>query len=225
MNRLLTWTRLHYLEVAERGEAGDGADSELKEKCDMKNGAEDDSYLTREQQRLLGGWRDIIDDVAHLCRSLQALPDTCACGQGASHLGGSCVCCHTTNAEQVPDCPDCDGLLAQLRPQLDGLTVDTMRFFPVVTDLLQFHAPDTAQAEGVSIERHIAGIVRTFEQLVVAADEFRAGCRASHLDVLKTRATDLLADVNRLDRMLEGSPTSRRLGRQMGVRARGDRRV
>ena len=182
----------------------------------MKNVAGDELYLTRDQQGLLGGWRDIMDDVAHLCRSLHALPDTCACGQGGSHLGGSCACCHTTDAEHVPDCHDCDGLLAQLRPQLDGLTVDTMRFFPMVKDLLQSHAPDTAQAEGVSIERHIAGIVRTFEQLVVAADEFRAGCRASHLDVLKTRATDLLAAVNRLDRKLEGAPMSQRIGRQMG---------
>ena len=30
----------------------------------------DNVILSREQQRLLGGWRDILDDLRHLCRSL-----------------------------------------------------------------------------------------------------------------------------------------------------------
>ena len=164
----------------------------------------DDVILTREQQRLLGGWRDIIDDIRRLCTSLKALPDGCACGQGASHLKGSCPCCHATHDDRVPDCADCDILLAQLRPALDALTVDTMRFFPVVRDLLHFHAPPAAQADGANVEWQIAQIYRTFSQLVVAADEFRAGCRTSHLHTLKERATDLLAQVNQLDRKLEG---------------------
>lgn len=164
----------------------------------------DDVILTREQQRLLGGWRDILDDLRHLCRSLNALPDACACGQGASHLRGSCPCCHATHDDRVPACDDCDTLLAQLRPPIDALAVDTMRFFPVVKGLLQFHAPPAGQVEGASIERQIAKVYRTFTQLVTAADEFRAGCRTSHLHTLKERATDLLAKVNQLDRQLEG---------------------
>ncbi len=164
----------------------------------------DAGILTTAQQRLLGGWRDIIDDVRRLCRSLNALPDACTCGQGSSHLGGSCPCCRTARAERLPECDDCERLLAQLTPAIDALIVDTMRFFPVVNSLLQLRAPETMHAEGRSIERQIVAIYRVFAQLVVAVDEFRTGCRASHLKVLKGRAATLLAAVDRLDRALEG---------------------
>lgn len=163
----------------------------------------DDLYLTRDQQRLLGGWGDIVEDLRRLCRSLGAPPDACTCGQGSSHLSGTCACCHAPRNDVVPGCPDCDRLLTQLRPAIDMLTVDTMRFFPIVKDLLHAHAPETARAEGASIERHIDEISRTFKRLVVAADEFRAGCRTSHLHVLKEQANDLLVQVNRLDCRLE----------------------
>ena len=166
----------------------------------------EDVILTREQQRLLGGWHDIIDDIRRLCRSLNVLPDACTCGQGTSHLSGSCPCCHAVHTDRVPACDDCDLLLAQLRPPLDALIVDTMRFFPVVRDLLHFRAPDSARAEGARIEHGIAAVYQTFARLVVAADEFRTGCRASHLTALKALATDLANNANQLDRKLEGSP-------------------
>ncbi len=166
----------------------------------------DDVILTREQQRLLGGWHDMIDDIRRLCRSLNALPDTCTCGQGASHLSGSCPCCQAVNPERVPACDDCDLMLAQLRPTLDALVVDTMRFFPVVKDLIHFHAPDHVRADSAKIDHDIVAIYRTFSQLVVAAEEFRSGCRASHLHTLKAQASDLAAKVDHLDRKLEGRP-------------------
>ena len=164
----------------------------------------DDVILTREQQRLLGGWRDIIDGLRRLCRSLNVLPDSCACGQGASHLRGSCPCCSRMDNDHVPYCDDCDELLTSFGQALDLLVVDTMRFFPVVRDLLHAHAPESVRAEGASIEHDIADVDRTFRRLVVAANEFREGCRASQLQTLKARADDLGGKVNQLDRKLEG---------------------
>ena len=184
----------------------------------MKNLGTANSYLTAEQRRLLGGWRDILDDIRHLCKSLKAMPDNCTCSDGRSHLAGSCVCCQTEHRDRVPACDDCDSLLAKLRPEMDALTVDTWRFFPTVMDLLKSHRQEAGQAAAGAIERHlasvkgqaaadavehhIAAVIRTFEHLVVAAEEFRAGCRASHLGTLKTAATDLLTEVERLNRDL-----------------------
>ena len=184
----------------------------------MENLGIDNRYLTAEQRRLLGGWRDILDDIRHLCKSLKAMPDNCACNDGRSHLAGSCVCCQTEHKDGVPACDDCDSLLAKLRPEMDTLTVDTWRFFPTVMDLLNSGRQEAGQAaagaierhiasvkgqaEADAVERHIAAVIRTFEQLSVVAEEFRAGCRASHLSTLKTTATDLLAKVERLDRAL-----------------------
>ena len=176
------------------------------------------SHLTAEQRRLLGGWRDILDDIRHLCRSLKAMPDDCTCSDGRSHLAGSCVCCQTEHRERVPACDDCDSLLANLRPEMGALTVDTWRFFPTVMDLLTSHRQEPGQAAAGAIERHmasvkrqaaanaverhIAAVIRTFDHLAIAAEEFRAGCRASHLRTLKTAATDLLTEVEHLDRAL-----------------------
>lgn len=162
--------------------------------------------LTPGQRRLLGGWRDVLDDIRLLCASLTALPDGCACGEGGSHLSGSCVCCHTAGGPRVPDCADCETLLAQVRPRVDDLTADTMRFFPVVTTLLQSPGLELAGGDADRIEWEIVTIVRTFERLVLAAEEFRSGCRASHLGVLKDCAADLLLDATTLDNALAGTP-------------------
>ena len=165
--------------------------------------------LTQEQQRLLGGWLDILDDIRHLGKSLNSLPDGCRCGSGSAHLGGSCSCCQGTHLHRIPDCEDCDRLVAGLRPSLDTLTVDTCRFFPAFRDILHARCPESAQTDAADIQRHIAGIVTTFERLVLAADDFREGCRASHLGVLKERAADLLAQADTLDRALRGRDGAR----------------
>ena len=161
-------------------------------------------YLTPNQRWLLGGWHDILDDIRHLCTSLKALPDGCVCGNGRSHLGGSCACCHAVHRERISDCADCETVLAQLRPEFDMLAIDAMRFFPVVKMVLHASQPEVARVEGDKIERHITAVVRTFERLVVGVDEFEIRCRASHLQALKDAAIDLLAEVHQLDEHLEG---------------------
>ena len=159
-----------------------------------------------DQRRLLGGWRDILEDIRDLCTSLNALPDRCASGDGVSHLKGSCICCSAPHAGRVPICADCGTLLATLRPRIVTLTVDTMRFFPVVRILLQSPELAPARAEGDHIEHHIAAVMHTFDRLALEAGEFQDGCRASHLRVLKDTATALLAESDRLSKHLEHTP-------------------
>lgn len=151
-------------------------------------------HWSPDQRRLLGGWLDILDDIRALCRALNALPDRCACGDGAGHLSGSCICCNAPHGGRVPNCADCGALLARLRPKFDTLTVDTIRFFPVVTILLDAAQRAPAAAAGNPVEHQIATIMRTFDRLVVEADEFEGGCRASHLGVLKDTANALLRE-------------------------------
>ena len=170
----------------------------------MNNAATNLPYLTMKQQRLLGGWLDILDDIRHLCGSLMALPESCTCGNGPAHLSGSCACCHATHSERLPDCDDCDILLARLRPHIDTLTVDTTRFFPAFKDVIHADCPEPAVEEAGAIGQHVAAVARTFQQLIFATDDFRVGCRASHLGTLKERAAALLGEVTDLDRRLRG---------------------
>jgi hypothetical protein len=147
--------------------------------------------LERRRHRLLGGWRDILDDIRTLCRSLAELPDECECGHGAAHLKGTCPCCNHIAVERVPACDDCEEQLERLRDGIDLLTVDTFRFFPVVKEILNRTAAHDLEKRGSEIEWHIAELVRMFADLVVAAERFKADCRASHLKTLKELALRL----------------------------------
>ena len=142
----------------------------------MFNLTSSEQCLNADQRRLLGGWRDIRDDIRIVCRNLADL--------------------------RAPDGGDCDAQLAGLRPAIDALTVDSLRFFPMLRELLT-HAgvPAAARAEN-GIEIHIADVVRSFGQLVVAADAFKAECRSSHLNTIKEDARALLQEAERLDRVL-----------------------
>jgi hypothetical protein len=168
----------------------------------MKSVVVTSHYLSSDQRRLLGGWRDVMDDIKMLCRNLAALPDGCQCGNGEGHLKGTCPCCHTVALDRVPSCGDCDAELAGLRPAIDLLGVDTFRFFPFVKELLERDTTPELRARAGAVETHIAELIRTFGALVVAADQFRSDCRASHLTTLKTLATSLLGETDGLNRAI-----------------------
>lgn len=173
--------------------------------------------LTAKQHLILNRWRAILDNVRHLCRSLNAMPDECACGDGRSHLVGSCRCCdpHRAHSDRIPHCENCDALLAALRPVIADLTVETYQFFPDVLEFLglrpqrakratrdareQHIAVVARQDAAIGVERRLASVIRTLDRLILASEEFRTGCRLSHLQALKAAARDLLREVERLD--------------------------
>ena len=92
--------------------------------------------------------------------------------------------------------------LARLRSGVDALTVDTFRFFPVVREVLNRTGPRELARRESEIEWRIAELIRTFADLVVAADRFKADCRASHLKTLKEAASTLRHDAEALDRLV-----------------------
>ena len=156
-------------------------------------------------RRLLGGWRDVLDDIRSLCRNLEQLPGLCECGHAPAHLQGNCRCCGTTTTVRVPNCEDCEKELASLRPAMDSLAVDTFRVFAIVKEVMSHENAADGQRAG-DIERCIAALLRSFEQLVVADGQFRTDCRASHLHTLKDSAAALRRDAEALNRLV--SPQS-----------------
>ena len=103
----------------------------------------------------------------------------------------------------MPNCADCGALLAGLRPRLVTLMVDTIRFFPVVTILLDAGERGPERAAGDRVEHQIAALMRTFDRLVVEAGEFESGCRASHLGAVKETANALLRESRTLNQRLD----------------------
>ena len=158
--------------------------------------------FTAPQRRLLGGWRDILDDVRELSRSVGEMPDECRCGDAMAHLAGACACCRGVESPTTASCHDCDALMAACAVRIDALVVDTLRFFPAFARILVHgHSPE-AQSAADEVQHEIGALVRTFERLNVAAEAFRTGCRASHAPTLKLAARDLHAHAEQLERLL-----------------------
>ena len=153
--------------------------------------------------RLLGGWRDVYDDIKTLCRTLADAPETCQCHDASAHLNGRCPCCGTAAAYRVPACGTCDEQLERLRPVIDALTVDRSRFLPVVNDILERRDPDLADRVK-SIDREAMLLGASFERLLMAVAAFRTDCRLTHVRVLKDAAADLLGQAKSLDDVVEG---------------------
>lgn len=148
--------------------------------------------------RMLGGWRDVLDDIRALCLDLRALPDRCGCGSAAG-IGEACICRRGAAAGRSADCRDCAAAIERMRPDIDALGVDTLRFFPLVSVLAATARPEPALTESAAVEQRIAGVIRTFEHLALAVGEFRGSCRTVSMPALKTAADALLEEALHLD--------------------------
>ena len=164
--------------------------------------------FTPPQLRLLGGWRDILDDVRELSWRLAAMPDECRCGDATGHLAGSCACCQAADVDGTVSCNDCMALLAVSGAYMDTLVTDTLRFFPGFTHILVSTHPPDVQSAADEVQHEIGALIRTFQRISVAAEAFRTGCRASHIPVLKEAANDLHGHAEQLERLLRASGRS-----------------
>jgi hypothetical protein len=158
--------------------------------------------------RLLGGWRDVYDDIKTLCRTLADVPEGCQCHDASAHLNGRCPCCGTAAVYRVPACGTCDEQLERLRPAIDTLTVDRSRFLPVVREILERR--DAKLGDSVkSIDRGAMLLAASFERLLMAVAAFRTDCRLTHVRDLKDAGADLLAEAKTLDDLVEGGRRTR----------------
>ena len=161
--------------------------------------------LTPAQRRLLGGWRDILDDVRSLSRRLAAIPDRCEC-DATGHLNGSCACCRAAEAAGAGSFEDCTAFLVACGAQMDALLVDTLRFFPAMTYVLAGTHLDEAQTMADEVQHEIETLVLPFRQSRVAAVAFPRNGETCRLPSLKLAALALHAHAERLERLLKTEP-------------------
>ena len=157
---------------------------------------------------LLGGWRDVADDVRRLERGLISMPDTCACNHGSAHLAGSCPCCRMQVHALDSGCTDCEALIASLHDKVDDLMDAALRYLPAIDVIVaDWHGVDRAHL--LEVRWQILHVAAIFQQLATAAGEFRQGCSTSHLAVLKKLARELAAETRKADDMLDPKPMRR----------------
>lgn len=154
------------------------------------------------EPELLGGWRDVADEVRQLERGLRSLPDACACNHGSAHLAGACPCCRARVHTRDGGCTDCEVVLASLHDKMDALVDATLRYLPAL-DIIVSGRHGIEPARLSDLRWQILHIVRTFQKIATAAGEFRQGCSTSHLGVLKTLASELAAEARKVDSMLD----------------------
>jgi len=148
---------------------------------------------------LLGGWRDILDDIQKLHAAVDKLPEHCLCGHGGAHLRGTCACCMEGTAAR--GCADCEALLAQIAERIDALRADDLRFSGVLRDFTvrrPDHEEMRSRINDVTIRT--SRLVRIVEGVQVAAADFREGCRVDQLARLKERIRELRTEAKRLDK-------------------------
>lgn len=149
--------------------------------------------------RLLGGWRDILDDIQKLDVSLDKLPEHCFCGPGGGHLRGTCACC--LEGTSARGCVDCEALLVQIADRVDGLRADELRFTGVLRDFTVRRPDHERMRRGLDdVTIQTSRLVRIVEGVQVAAADFRHGCRVDQLARLKARVRELRDEAKRLDR-------------------------
>ena len=153
----------------------------------------------RTSHRLLGGWRDILEDTEKLAAAMERLPEHCPCGTGDAHLGGRCACC--IGEIPVRGCVDCDALLRHIADRIEALRADDLHFVSALRDFTH-RRPDQVQMlqRLDDVSRRTSQLVQTVERVQVAAADFRQGCRADQLARLKERVRELRDEARQLDR-------------------------
>lgn len=158
---------------------------------------QDDLGFSPAVNRIMGGWRDIVEDTRRLNAIAQALPDGCECRPGAT-----CDCCVQLERPFSGQCRTCAVKIQQLSERLKQVLDDTLRYLPPIKE----------RAELLDIQQHLQHVVstllrllRVLRQLESATGEFAHGCAAAHVQPVKAAAAELAAAVETAHRALRAA--------------------
>lgn len=138
-------------------------------------------------QTLLGGWRDLLDDLGRLQRRIASVDGRCRCG----HVAGSepaCPCCAVAARDLATACETCGREIADVANKVDRIEEATLRFLPAVLDM--FATMPHRYAAAVVVEHSFIRLLATFRRLHSAAGEWKDECLTSRLLTVKDRAED-----------------------------------
>ena len=156
----------------------------------------EDPFGERPGTRLLGGWRDVMDDVLRLQRRIASADGRCRCGHEAGTNAG-CPCCEGAARELAAVCGTCTSEIGAVAERLERVEEDALRFLPVVFEL--FARTPERQEEAVAIDHALRQLLQTFRQLQASTAKWATGCRTTHLPEVKDRAQDVAIACRRFD--------------------------
>jgi hypothetical protein len=144
--------------------------------------------------RLLGGWRDILDDVARAEERLRSVDEECQCGHASATV--DCACCRAAAERARVVCPPCERELLEIAERFDVLQVDTVRFLPLVGLVARRRHTDlTDEKVFLAALGDVLGACRRR----LSGLESHRGCVAAHLRPIEHLAAKVRLAAERLD--------------------------
>lgn len=154
-----------------------------------------------DRTRLLGGWRDIQDDVGRLARQIERLPASgCACTDHAP--GAVCPCCAAARRALDQACPSCEALVHDLDTRFADLQDHMVRYLPAVRATTDRAEAPLVTVQIEALQQQVATLLRLFGRIRAGADAFTGGCQGAHLMTLRTLVPHLVETARALDRTL-----------------------
>ena len=145
---------------------------------------------------LLGGWRDLMEDLLRLRRRIATADGECRCGHSAG-TNAACPCCERAARDLASVCETCSGEMAAVAERVERVEEDTLRFLPTVFEL--FARTPERYEEAVAIQHALTQLLMMFRRLRSATDEWAQGCRTTHLPTVKARAEDVAIACRRFE--------------------------
>ncbi len=159
-----------------------------------------DAPLT-DRTRLLGGWRDIQDDLARLATDIRRLPASgCACTDHAA--GTTCPCCAAARRSLATVCPSCEELVRALDARLTDLQDHMIRYLPAVRATSARADGPLVTAQMAALREQVAMLLRLFRQITGGVAPFADGCQGAHVITLRTLVPHLMETARALDHTL-----------------------
>jgi len=154
-------------------------------------------------------WREVCDEVAALCDTLERIPEKCECGDAQAHLEGACRCCHGHVAESAASSgrSRCGERIAQLRADLALLCEDFRRAAGPVQK-------GATGGQGLEVRRELVMAAGDLERILSALEDldravvgFRQSCSIADMKQVKRQSTSLLTRCKKVDEELACTST------------------
>lgn len=147
--------------------------------------------------RLLGGWRDILEEVARIEERLRSADEACHCGHASGTSG--CECCRRAAEWARVICTPCERELLEISERFDTLQVDTGRFLPFVADVARRR--DTDMTDERVFLAALGDVLAAFRRRL-SGMEVHHGCAAAHLRPIAELAAHVRLAADRFDEAL-----------------------
>ena len=140
---------------------------------------------------LLGGWREIADDMAAIAAVMHVSDGSCHC----VHDGRAfCSCCAASSAHVHDVCEACDRLIQRLDAACAALEDHSLRFSPALVDLTHADGPTrNCFVRLCTLAAQLRHLLLTVEVSTATATRGGDHCRTSDLVQLAPVAADLAA--------------------------------